>query len=205
MSMRTPLCLRRRKKRSVMRSCRTPCCCCRRWARTPTWGWSFANREWEPLAGCWGHPVRGLPLRGGKRGWLQKSWPDFTQGQRRGCKGAMQQFASCYVLLCLSQIVPFPLLHELKLWRLLAVGSGCQNGVHVLNNLWSMTNRNWSRAETALLLCQPRAAPFFLMQQDRGCQDCGLHAGSPMPHSFIQHILLPHAEPSLLSLKTHSF
>ena len=44
MSMRTPLCLRRRKKRSVMRSCRTPCCCCRRWARTPTWGWSFANR-----------------------------------------------------------------------------------------------------------------------------------------------------------------
>ena len=120
-------------------------------------------------------------------------------------RGNAAVFTSCYVLLCLSQIVPFPLLHELKLWRLLAVGSGCQNGVHVLNNLWSMTNRNWSRAETALLLCQPRAAPFFLMQQDRGCQDCGLHAGSPMPHSFIQHILLPHAEPSLLSLKTHSF
>ena len=64
-------------------------------------------------------------------------------------RGNAAVFASCYVLLCLSQIVPFPLLHELKLWRLLAVGSGCQNGVHVLNNLWSMTNRNCSASVPA--------------------------------------------------------
>lgn len=61
-----------------------------------------------------------------------------------------------------------------------------------------MTNRNCS---ASVLDC----GSLLSNAVGQRSQDCRLHAGSPMPHSFIQHILLPHAEPSLLSLKTHSF